>query len=59
MIKLNGFTRDTILWLAHLRFVGSLAFPPFPAFAKAARTVDCSESWSEFVREYTLSTKGE
>ena len=51
--KLEGFSRDQTLWLAHLRFAGSLAYPPFPAFARKARKVGLT-SWSDFVRGYGL-----
>lgn len=52
----RGFSRDTVRWLAHMRFVGSCTSPlAFPAFNKAARMWPSEFPWSRFVRAWEAS----
>lgn len=51
----QGLSRDQVLWLAHLRFVGSQsAGDVWPALNRAYRLWQGPLSWSRFVRAWEL-----
>lgn len=52
--KVTGFPKETVAWLAHLRFAGSYACPAFPAFARAGRKVGMHQKWTNFVINYNV-----